>query len=1309
MNLVHTAYRSRAYRIWGSISTTWYRGGLRWTARVAGQPRYQSQIVRGGRPFRMAVLGSGPAGFYTAYKVMQGIDDAKVDMYEHLPVPFGLVRYGVAPDHPEVKNCQDKFTEVASSPNFTFIGNINVGQDLALKSLANQYDAVVFAYGASKDRKLGIPGEDQLNGIYSARDFVGWYNGLPEFSKLAPRLDLDDTAVVIGQGNVALDVARMLLKDVDSLRKTDITEHALASLAKSRVKRVHVVGRRGPMQVSCTIKEVRELMKLPSVAFEPIDQNLIPPNIQSLPRTAKRMTKLLMEGSINDSTRAEKSWALDFLLSPVQFLPAGGTTQPQLESIEFARTKLVGNDPFDPGARIQVTEDHQSITTSLAFRSIGYQSEALPGMTDLGIHFDLKRGIITNDYHGRLLHEECAKGPLRGMYCAGWVKRGPAGVIANTMEDSFGTAEAIIADWNNKTAGLGGGDGWEALKRETTTKGVRTVSWTDWLRIDAAEKARGKAVGKEREKFTNPSDMLNVVGAGAVGLAIARKLAEKDGTSTLLIERHGSAGTETSSRNSEVIHAGIYYGPDSLKTELCLQGKRMMYDLCERQGIPYRNCKKWVLAQDNQQHEQLDKTCNFAKSIGVPVQFISVADARQREPDVYAANAVLESPTTGIIDSHSYMSYLELDFQSRGGDLAFHTRLDAIDTSSNGYEIHTTSPSGESASITAETLINSAGLHAVPLSNSILPPERHIKPYYAKGSYYSYSAPHPRPKTLIYPAPTTGAAGLGTHLTMDMTGAIRFGPDVEWVDDPTDLSVNEERLSAALDEIQSYLPNIDRKKVMLDYAGIRPKLGKGSAVASGQGDGFSDFYIKREEGFEGFINLLGIESPGLTSSIGISEKELRYQILSRLQIENEKLFEDGASIRSSDNATGFRIALPARPVTGARRTYTIETLKASSALLKHISSESKRKAATSSTKNLLNASLDTSDQDENLDVEPVWFSLTTKKHIVDKHRLKPGKIALPHSLNQSPSTTICLITCDPQRQVKDTIAHPSFPTALSSRITKVIGLSKLKARYQSFESRRQLLNDHDVFLADDRVITMLPKVLGKVFYQSHKKPVPVSLEPYKQTNAAGKRVVPKAADEKSKTLAPPLQVAKEVEKTINCALVHLSPANNTAVRVGYSSFTAQQIAENVEAVVAGLVERFIPQKWRNIRAVHIKGPNTMALPIWLADELWVDEADVLEKQEEKAIGLKSGADPGGKKRKESALVLAADGDDGRVSKRARGEEATNGEKKKRRRVEETDLSTEMRERREKLREQKRLNKADMQGLTKRKADNSIEA
>ena len=359
-----------------------------------------------------------------------------------------------------------------------------------------------------------------------------------------------------------------------------------------------------------------------------------------------------------------------------------------------------------------------------------------------------------------------------------------------------------------------------------------------------------------------------------MGLAIARKLAQRQGTSTLLLERRGAVGTETSSRNSEVIHAGIYYGPNSLKTELCVKGKQMMYELCKREGIPYSNCKKWIVAQDQGQMDELVKIQEFTKSIDVPTRFLSLAEAREREPDVLAREGVLESPTTGIIDSHAYMAFLESDFQSKGGDLACHAVVESVeplDAGRQGWWIQTRSGSAaELETITAANFINSAGLTAVPLSNSILPSERHLKPYYAKGTYYSYSAPLPKPKTLIYPAPKKGSAGLGTHLTMDLTGAVRFGPDIEWVDDPNDLSVNDARLAAALDEIEAYLPGVRRDKVQVDYCGIRPKLGKGGAVA-GSGDGFSDFVIRKEPDFEGFVNLLGIESPGLTSSLAIAE------------------------------------------------------------------------------------------------------------------------------------------------------------------------------------------------------------------------------------------------------------------------------------------------------------------------------------------------------------------------------------------------------------------------------------------------------
>ncbi|KAI5194819.1 putative FAD dependent oxidoreductase [Aureobasidium subglaciale] len=371
-----------------------------------------------------------------------------------------------------------------------------------------------------------------------------------------------------------------------------------------------------------------------------------------------------------------------------------------------------------------------------------------------------------------------------------------------------------------------------------------------------------------------------VIGGGAVGLAIARRLQQHSPStcSTVLIEQHGAVGTETSSRNSEVIHAGIYYGHDSLKTKLCVQGKNMLYELCKKHDIPYNNCGKWVVAQDSVQAEAVEKVHAFAKSIGVPTQFLSKEEATRREPDVRAEAAVLESPTTGILDSHAYMTFLHGSFEDAGGDTALGakvTRIEAPSATSPDWKIYTKDPQDtntETEPITAEVLVNSAGLYACDINNMILPEDRHMKPFYAKGNYFSYATSSPKPSVLVYPAPVPGQGGLGTHLTLDMGGRVRFGPDVEWVDSPKDLipTSDPSRFQAALADIKKYLPGIDESAVALDYAGIRPKLGKMGAV--GAGKGFQDFYIKKEEGYEGFINLLGIESPGLTSSLAIAEE-----------------------------------------------------------------------------------------------------------------------------------------------------------------------------------------------------------------------------------------------------------------------------------------------------------------------------------------------------------------------------------------------------------------------------------------------------
>lgn len=321
----------------------------------------------------------------------------------------------------------------------------------------------------------------------------------------------------------------------------------------------------------------------------------------------------------------------------------------------------------------------------------------------------------------------------------------------------------------------------------------------------------------------------------------------------------------------------------------------MLYDLCRKHRIPHMNCGKWIVAQTEDQLDALKSVHDFAKSIDVPIRFISKEEAQRREPDVRAESGALESPTTGIIDSHAFMQFLQGDFEEAGGITALASPVTGIRGPTRDdpdWKIWTappgaTGPIAESPSpqtaaqnpsdeddtfITAETLINSAGLHACAINNMILPPERHRTPYYAKGTYFSYSKSKPKPTTLIYPAPVPGHGGLGTHLTLDMGGNVRFGPDVEWVENPNDLAPNpnSERLKVALEDIKSYLPGLDVDSVSLDYCGIRPKLGRSGAQNTGKGD-FIDFYIKKEEDVDGFVNLLGIESPGLTSSLAIAE------------------------------------------------------------------------------------------------------------------------------------------------------------------------------------------------------------------------------------------------------------------------------------------------------------------------------------------------------------------------------------------------------------------------------------------------------
>lgn len=434
----------------------------------------------------------------------------------------------------QAQNCIDKFTEVAEHPSFTFVGNVPIGNSpssLPLTALAPHYDALLFSYGASRDRRLGIPGED-LKGVLSARAFVGWYNGLPEYAGLAPALDSSDEAVVIGQGNVALDVARILLSPLERLRQTDITEEAIERLSKSRVRRVRVVGRRGPLQAPYTIKEIRELMQIPGVAFTPVVDGLMPTDLKKLPRQLMRIAQLVVKGSPVTKEEATKMWELLYMRSPTAF-EADAPQPDQLSGVRFEENEFIQEPTsisLDDMAglrnmRVRRKEGgrEETFPTQLAFRSVGYQSEPIAGMEELGIPFDQRTGIIPNDLYGRVMSTsrgpgELTAGHVPGYYCAGWVKRGPTGVIASTMDDAFTSADVVARDWTDGVQFLGhdgaGGQvkgGWEEVKKEVEKRGIISVSWEDWLKIDAEEKRRGRVAGKLREKTTSVKEMLRIL------------------------------------------------------------------------------------------------------------------------------------------------------------------------------------------------------------------------------------------------------------------------------------------------------------------------------------------------------------------------------------------------------------------------------------------------------------------------------------------------------------------------------------------------------------------------------------------------------------------------------------------------------------------------------------------------------------------------------------------------------------------------------------------------------------------------------
>ncbi|KAL0268920.1 UNVERIFIED_CONTAM: hypothetical protein PYX00_010699 [Menopon gallinae] len=388
-----------------------------------------------GRTGKICIVGGGPAGFYAAQRLIKLLPEATVDIYEKLPVPFGLVRYGVAPDHPEVKNVINTFTKTAKSPQVSFFGNVTLGRDITLNDLQFAYHAVLLTYGAEGDRRLNIPGEN-LENVLSAKRFVGWYNGVPADKELKVDLGVENV-IVIGQGNVAIDVARILLSPIDKLKITDITEYSLEQLTRSKVRKVSLVGRRGPLQVAFTIKELREMLNLPGVTtvFQKEDVEGINNVISDLPRPRRRLTELLYKSAMECKNLGNnKVFDVVFKRTPVQFLGSN-----KVEQVEFVVNKLTGDDIESQKA--VVTDEKVIMPCGLALRSIGYKGVQAEG----NIPFDTGKGTALNE-NGKI---------APGLYCSGWLSTGPLGVILSTMTNAFNTAQIIYDDINRQEISIG--------------------------------------------------------------------------------------------------------------------------------------------------------------------------------------------------------------------------------------------------------------------------------------------------------------------------------------------------------------------------------------------------------------------------------------------------------------------------------------------------------------------------------------------------------------------------------------------------------------------------------------------------------------------------------------------------------------------------------------------------------------------------------------------------------------------------------------------------------------------------------------
>ena len=453
------------------------------------------------RSLRVAVVGSGPAAFYAAGHLLSSEDPAvEVDLIERLPTPWGLVRLGVAPDHPQLKTVSKAFEKIAARPGFRFLGNVELGRDVTQAELSELYDAVVYAVGSQTDRRLGIPGED-LPGSWAATELVAWYNGHPDFQGLD--FDLShERAVVIGNGNVALDVARMLALTPDELAPTDTTDAAIGAIVSSGIREILVVGRRGPVQASWTSTELGELGDLAGaeVVVDPAELELDSASEAELEQGSnivQRNVEILREYATRVPEGKPRTVRLRFRLSPVAIRGDG-----RVEAIELVHNRL---DADDSGrVRAVPTDEREVIPCGIVFRSVGYRGVELPG-----VPFDVRRGTMPND-DGRVLDDEGK--PLPGVYCAGWIKRGPSGVIGTNKKDATETVEHVLEDARARALPRAPDPDPAGLERLLAERGVPFVEYAGWEAIDARERASGEPHGRPRIKLCSWDELLEAAG-----------------------------------------------------------------------------------------------------------------------------------------------------------------------------------------------------------------------------------------------------------------------------------------------------------------------------------------------------------------------------------------------------------------------------------------------------------------------------------------------------------------------------------------------------------------------------------------------------------------------------------------------------------------------------------------------------------------------------------------------------------------------------------------------------------------------------